>query len=227
MGGKPKASDYKASEAEKVSAGIAVSEEAYRREKYGPLALHERDRSEKEDFTSYAAGVSGADVSQMLDKPSLQATQSVDASADRASAGLDAYVGAASVGEATKKDTQLNVLSYGHGLKSESQTRLAGLADMETRNVLASAQRKLESRDQNVQSAFELAGAAWDAGQDNLAKGYTFWGGGKKDPKTGEFKNSRRKDYRTYSGIYEKDRPESDEERAKGRSLWRNVTLKW
>jgi len=73
---KPKAADYKPSEAEKASASVAMAEYQYFKEKYDPLLQEMRDKSLTEDVQSGLRGRANADVMQALSAPSYEAATS-------------------------------------------------------------------------------------------------------------------------------------------------------
>ena len=106
MSSKPKASEYKASEAEKTQASVAQAEKDYFNETYAPLLREMRDKASSEDLGSVARGVAGADTMQSLTgKPTLSGARSVDESADLASAAVGQMAAASAQGLAATKTT--------------------------------------------------------------------------------------------------------------------------
>jgi len=175
MAAKPKSSEYQASAAEKMSASIAVSEKNYFDEKYGPLLLEERDLAEKEDFASVATGRANADTSQALDKPSLLATKSVDASADRASAGAAQLAQGEYQALGAQRERQTNVLGTARGQQTEATKGLAKIARIENTKTLESAKRKLQNRQANVDFGMKVGETLVGQGIGNMGSGGSFF----------------------------------------------------
>ena len=126
MSSRPKASEYEATEAEKVQAKVAKAEKDYFNEKYSPLLREMRDISLKENYGNYVAGVAGADTNQALQKPSLAAVQSVDTSANRLSASMEMQQQAQAQGLAAQRQRQVGVLATARGQQADATTGLAG-----------------------------------------------------------------------------------------------------
>ena len=72
MGSKPKQQDYKASDAEKASASVAMAEYKYFKERYDPLLQDMRDKSMQEDPSQTLRARANADTMQALSAPSYQ-----------------------------------------------------------------------------------------------------------------------------------------------------------
>ena len=66
MGSKPKASEYKASEAEKISASVAKADHDRFKELYDPLLQTMREASKSTDPTRQLRGRANADTMQAL-----------------------------------------------------------------------------------------------------------------------------------------------------------------
>lgn len=89
MGSKPKKSDYKASESEKMSASIAMADKQAFDEKYGPLLKNMRDQSKSDDPTRQLRGRANADTMQALTSDlSFRDTQELERSGEIANAAL-------------------------------------------------------------------------------------------------------------------------------------------
>ena len=190
MSSKPKQSDYKASEAEQINASVAKADKDYFDQNYGPILREERDLSEKENLAGVAAGRANADVAQTLDKPSLAAARSVDAFADRASAGAAQQLQAQFQGLQAKRQRQVGVLGTARGQQAEASTGLAKVARIENTKTLMSAKRKQMTRDANTSAAFKLGGTMLSSGLTNKEESRNFFDGDTSLKEGGErFKN--------------------------------------
>jgi hypothetical protein len=171
MSGKPKSSDYEASAAEKMSASIAKADKDYFNENYGPILREMRDQSETEDLASVGRGRGNADLAQTLDKPSLQATKSVDAAADRASAGSAQMAQAQFQGLQAQRQRQIGVLATARGQQAEASMGLSKVAKIANSATLQSAKRKQMIRDSNVAAGLKLGQTFVTQGIANKASG--------------------------------------------------------
>ena len=175
MASKPKESEYEASAAEKMSASVGLAEKNYFDNTYGPLLREERDLSEKENFASVAKGRANADVAQTLDKPSLAATRSVDASADRASAGASMASQAQFQALAAQRKRQVDVLGKARGQQADATSGLAAVARIENTKTLSSAKRKLQNRQANIDFGMKIGETLIGEGIGNLGSGGSFF----------------------------------------------------
>jgi hypothetical protein len=171
MSSRPKASEYEATEAEKVQAKVAKVEKDYFNEKYSPLLREMRDISLKENYGNYVAGVAGADTNQTLQKPSLAAVQSVDTSANRLSASMEMQQQAQAQGLAAQRQRQVGVLATARGQQADATTGLAGAARISASNSLQSAQRKQTIRNANMKAGLKIGGTMLAQGFDNMNSG--------------------------------------------------------
>lgn len=171
MSGKPKSSDYEASAAEKMSASIAKADKDYFDENYGPILREMRDQSETEDLASVGRGRGNADLAQTLDKPSLRATQSVDAAADRASAGSAQMAQAQFQGLQAQRQRQIGVLGTARGQQAEASMGLSKVAKIANSATLQSAKRKQMIRDNNVAAGLKLGQTFITQGMANKTSG--------------------------------------------------------
>lgn len=185
MAAKPKKSDYKASESEKINAKVAVAERQYFVDKYDPLLLEQAEAAMNENVGGYVSGRKGADVNQALTKPSLAAARSVDSAATLASAASAEIAGAYAGAEMAQKNRALGTLGSARGQQMDATTGLGALARLSNSETLQSAQRKMQRREANVSAGMQLAGEVYQQGRDNQAQGYGFFGGAQYDPETG------------------------------------------
>ena len=170
MSSKPKASDYKPSEAEKINAAVAKADKEYFDKRYSPLLREMRDLAETENYGDFVAGRAQADTMQALTaKPSLAATRSVDASADLASASMAQQQAAQAQGLQAKRERQVGVLGTARGQQADTTTGLANAARLANTSTLASARRKQAMRESRQAAAFRLGGTMLAQGLQNRA----------------------------------------------------------
>ena len=185
MSSKPKASEYKASEAEKTQASVASAEKKYFNEKYAPLLREMRDQSMNEDLGGVARGVAGADTMQSLtgEGPSLAGTRSVDQSADLASAAVGQMAAASAQGLAASRKQQTGVLGTARGQAGEAMSGLAQASKIQNTKDLQAAKAKQMVRQAKFNAAEQVGGALIAQGQKNLDS----YGGSSDMAETGGF----------------------------------------
>ena len=175
----PKKSEYQATEAEQIQAKVAKAEKDYFNQAYSPLLREQRDTALKENYGDYVAGRAGADVAQGLDKPSLMAARSVDASADRLSASIEMQGKAQAQGLSGKRQRQIGVLATARGQQADATTGLAGAARIAASDSLQSAERKQTIRAANLKAGFQMGGTLLAQGIENASTGDGFFDPGK------------------------------------------------
>lgn len=167
MSSKPKKSEYQASEQEKALASTSLAEKKYFQEKYLPKLTELRDRSSNENYEGVATGRAQADTMQALSRPSLQAAQSVDTSADLASAaGAQALQGRAQ-GLMAKRGDQVNVLKNARGMQADAQQGLSRAARIESTKQLQFAKAKQARRNANFAVVTDLSAGVVDRDRKN------------------------------------------------------------
>ena len=171
MSSKPKASEYAASESEKATASIALADKQYFKDKYLPKLTELRDRSSTENYQGVARGRAQADTMQALtNRPSLAATRSVDASADRAAAAGSQLLQGSLQGLAAQRGDQVNVLKQARGMAADATSGLSRAAKIATTKNLQFAQAKQNRRNANFAMGTKLAaGAIGNMTQNKLA----------------------------------------------------------
>jgi len=171
MSSKPKASEYSASESEKATASIALADKQYFKDKYLPKLTELRDRSSNENYQGVARGRAQADTMQALtNRPSLAATRSVDASADRAAAAGSQLLQGSLQGLAAQRGDQINVLKQARGMAADATSGLSRAAKISTTKNLQFAQAKQNRRNANFAMGTKLAaGAIGNVQQNTLA----------------------------------------------------------
>ena len=169
MASKAKASDYKASEAEKASASVSNAEYQYFKEKYDPLLQERRDKSLTEDVQSGLRGRANADVMQALSAPSYEAATSSTVAGDTAQA-LTGQLGAANVAAKQVQNTmQSGVLGTARGQVADAQSGMAVASRLATSSALERA-RANQMVAQAKQAAVAQVGSTLVAqGLDNMS----------------------------------------------------------
>jgi len=169
MSSKPKASEYSASESEKATASIALADKQYFKDKYLPKLTELRDRSSNENYQGVARGRAQADTMQALtNRPSLAATRSVDASADRAAAAGSQLLQGSLQGLAAQRGDQINVLKQARGMAADATSGLSRAAKISTTKNLQFAQAKQNRRNANFKLATNMVGQMGENRQENF-----------------------------------------------------------
>jgi hypothetical protein len=184
MSSRPKAADYKPSEAEKASASVAMAEYEYFKQKYDPLLQEMRDKSLTEDVQSGLRGRANADVMQAISTPSIQQATSSTAASDMAQA-LTGQLGVANVSANQVQNTmQTGVLGTARGQAADAQSGMAQASRLATSSALERARANQQVAQAKQTAAAQVASTAVAQAGENIA------GGGKwyapKDPKTGQ-----------------------------------------
>jgi len=180
---KPKAADYKPSEAEKASASVGMAEYQYFKEKYDPLLQQMRDKSLTEDVQSGLRGRANADVMQALSTPSYEAASSPTAAGDMAQA-LTGQLGASNVAaKQVQNNMQSGVLGTARGQAADAQTGMAQASRLATSSALEKARANQQVAQAKQAAIAQVASTAVAQGIENRASGGTFFT--PKDPKTG------------------------------------------
>ena len=197
MASKPKAADYKPSEAEKASASVAMAEYQYFKEKYDPLLQQMRDKSLTEDVQSSLRGRANADVMQALSTPSYQAASSPTAAGDMAQA-LTGQLGAANVAATQVQNTmQTGVLGTARGQAADAQSGMAQASRLATSSALEKARANQQVAQAKQAAVAQIGSTVVAQGIENRASGGTFFT--PNDPKTGAVSSLKdRLAYSTY-----------------------------
>lgn len=183
MASKPKAADYKPSEAEKASASVAMAEYEYFKQKYDPLLQQMRDKSMTEDVQSTLRGRANADVMQSLSTPSYERAAAADSAGDMTQA-LTGQLGEANVAAKQVQNTmQSGVLGTARGQAADAQTGMAQASRLATSSALEKARANQQVAQAKQAAVAQVASTAVAQGIENRASGGTFFT--PKDPKTG------------------------------------------
>jgi hypothetical protein len=202
MSSKPKAADYKPSEAEKASASVAMAEYQYFKEKYDPLLQQMRDKSLTEDVQSGLRGRANADVMQAISTPNIQQATSSTAASDMAQA-LTGQLGVANVSANQVQNTmQTGVLGTARGQAADAQTGMAQASRLATSSALERARANQQVAMAKQSAAGQVAAAAVAKAGENIASGGKWYA--PKDPKTGQLVTGLgdRLRYSTYGTAY-------------------------
>jgi hypothetical protein len=184
MSSKPKAADYKPSEAEKASASVAMAEYEYFKQKYDPLLQEMRDKSLTENVQSSLRGRANADVMQAISTPSLQQATSSTAASDMAQA-LTGQLNTANVSAKQVQNTmQTGVLGTARGQAADAQSGMAQASRLATSSALERARANQQVAQAKQSAAGQVAAAAITKAAENIASGGKWYA--PKDPKTGE-----------------------------------------
>ena len=192
MSSKPKASEYKASEAEKTQASVEKAEKDYFDQTYAPLLREMRDTSMKEDLTGVSRGVASADTMQTLTGagPTLSGSRSVDEAADLGIAAGSQMLAANVQGLGAQRDEQLGVLGAARGQAGEAQSGLAAASRIQNTRDLQFAKAKQQVRAARTNALAQLGTTFGLQGLKNKDGGGSFFT--PKDVKEGK---SSRLDY--------------------------------
>tara|TARA_R100001443_G_scaffold113563_1_gene128492 strand:- start:2107 stop:2715 length:609 start_codon:yes stop_codon:yes gene_type:complete len=178
MSSKPKAQDYKPSEAERTQASVAKAEKDYFNQTYAPLLREMRDKASGEDLGSVARGVAGADTMQTLTgRPTLSGARSVDESADLASAAVGQMAAASAQGLAAQRQQQTGVLGTARGQAGEAMSGLAQASRIQNTKDLQAARAKQQVRNAQTAAAVKIGTTLGKQGFENLGNDTSFFGG--------------------------------------------------
>ena len=177
MSKKPKKSEYKASEAEKTEASVALAEYNRYKELYDPVLTGWRDDSKK-DWSETLRGRAGADVMQATtgQMPSLGAVESSYLGADRASLAAKSMLAGTLQARDVKANLQTNVLAASRKQVAQTQVGLGQAARIGASNILASAANKQLIRGAIGGALGNVAGSVMKQGVINKRAGGSFWG---------------------------------------------------
>ena len=176
MGTKPKAQDYKPSEADKASAAVAKAEYDYFKKNYDPLLQQMRDKALTADYSTTLRGRANADTMQALtSQPSYAQTQSNTLGGDMAQA-LQGQLGVASAaGKDVSDKMKSNVLGIARGQAADAQTGMATAGRLGTSTALARAQANQAAAQSKLNAAVQLGSALGFQGLKNIGSGGSFF----------------------------------------------------
>jgi hypothetical protein len=159
MGCGPKQQDYKPSEAEKVSAGVAKAEYDRFKQLYDPLLKQMRDKSMTDDYKTTLRGRANADTQQALSGGGFQETQRVNAAGDR-SAAIQGQLGqATAAAKGIENRMKTGVLATARGQAGEAQVGLAQASRLGRSEALTKARANQEVSAAKYKAGGQLLGA--------------------------------------------------------------------
>lgn len=168
MGSKPKKQDYKASDAEKLTASVSLQLKEDFDRKYGELLKNMRDQSKSDDPTRALRGRANADTMQALTSDlSFRNTQELERSGEIANAMVGQLGQAGAKGAAIQNQLRTNVLGVARQQAADASSGLADAARMETSTALNKAQAKQMERNARNAAAAQIAGSALITGINN------------------------------------------------------------
>lgn len=159
MGCGPKQQDYKPSEAEKVSAGVAKAEYDRFKRLYDPLLQQMRDKSMTDDYKTTLRGRANADTQQALAGGGFSETSRVDAAGDRAAAIQGQLGQATAAAKGIENRMKTGVLGTARGQAAEAQTGLAQASRLATSEALTKAKANQQVASAKYKAGGQLLGA--------------------------------------------------------------------
>jgi len=142
---KPKKSDYKASEAEKVNAAVAKADKAFFRENYLPKQKEFVERSfvEQDTLIAQGEGRAQADTMQALtSNPNRRAVSAVDTQADLASAASAQQLQGTTQGLLGSRSDQVAGIKSANQMAAQTAAGLSQAAKIATTDTLSRAKAK-------------------------------------------------------------------------------------
>eukprot|EP00919_Chromeraceae_sp_WS-2016_P067153 GHVR01158749.1.p1 GENE.GHVR01158749.1~~GHVR01158749.1.p1 ORF type:complete len:195 (-),score=41.25 GHVR01158749.1:422-1006(-) len=149
-----------ASEAEKVSAGVAKAEYDRFKQLYDPLLQQMRDKSMTDDYKTTLRGRANADTQQALSGGGFQETQRVDAAGERAAAVQGQLGQATAQAKGIENRMKTGVLGTARGQAAEAQVGMANASRLATSDALTRAKASQDVASAKYRAAGQLAGAA-------------------------------------------------------------------
>tara|TARA_X000001382_G_scaffold106142_1_gene81483 strand:- start:507 stop:1133 length:627 start_codon:yes stop_codon:yes gene_type:complete len=142
---KPKSSDYKESEVDKVNAAVAMADKKYFRENYLPKQKEFLERSFKQEsgLMSMGEGRAQADTMQALTQnPNRRAVGAVDAQADLASAASAQQLQGTAQGLVGARSDQVAGIKSANQMASQTAAGLSQASKIATTDTLNRAKAK-------------------------------------------------------------------------------------
>lgn len=183
---KPKKSEFKASESEKVNAAVAKADKDYFRQNYLPKQREflERSFNEESGLMSVGEGRASADTMQALTmNPNRQAVAAIDAQADLASAAAAQQLQGTVQGLAGARQDQVAGIKSANQMASQTAAGLSTASKIATTDTLNRAKAKQIRRAGLIGAATKLGvQAGKNFSQYRAAKQYNESAAGQKDP---------------------------------------------
>ena len=172
MGSKPKQSEYKPSETEKIQAAIAKADADYFAKTYDPLLVEMRDKAAKEDVASTLRGRSQADTYQALtgDGSNIAIASDIGTAANLAVGATGQILDANRVAKDAKTTQQVGVLGTARGQAADAGDALAQASKLARSEDLTKAKAKQDVRLARRGAAFKIASAGGEKMLQNLGE---------------------------------------------------------
>lgn len=174
--GKPKKSDYQASEVEKINASIALADKKFFKENYLPKQKEFAERSFKEQETlmSLGEGRAQADTMQALTQnPNRRAVASVDSEADLASAASAQQLQGTAQGLTGARSDQIAGIKSANQMAAQTASGLSQASKIATTDTLNQARAKQIRTSGNIKAFTTLGTQAGENFQQyRAAKAY-------------------------------------------------------
>lgn len=157
---KPKSSDYKESEVDKVNAAVAMADKKYFRENYLPKQKEflERSFNQESGLMSMGEGRAGADTMQALTmNPNRMAVAAVDAQADLAAAAGAQQLQGTAQGLMGARSDQIAGIKSANQMAAQTASGLSTASKIATTDTLNLAKAKQIRNAGNI-SAFKTLG---------------------------------------------------------------------
>ena len=167
----PDKKDYEATDTEKASASVAVAENQYFKEKYGPLLQKMRDESLQTNTASTLRGRGNADTMQSLSKIDYDRINRMASRADLVKA-MQGQLGMSSARAKDVKDRmQTNVLGTARGQAADAQTGMAQASRLATSEALSRAKANETVARAKYSALGEIGSALALQGARNMTSG--------------------------------------------------------
>ena len=169
MGSKPKAQDYKPTEADKANAAVAVAEYNFFKQNYDPLLRNMRDEALSDDAQQTLRARANADTMQALTgETSLAGAQRVDAAPAMAQAIQGQLGQATAAGQQIQNQMASNVLGVARKQGADAQTGMATASRLATSEALARAKAQQDVANAKLAAGTQLAGTVIGSGFANM-----------------------------------------------------------
>lgn len=164
MGGKPKAKDKRASEAEQIQTQTAANKKMFYLENYDPLNLAELDDALTDSVKVTAQGKANADVMQATTQDTN--FREVSNTSDNASANASALIGqlglANEAADKFKKKRAAAAIGVAQGQSADNDGAMQTLANIGNSEVIAKAKNRRAENKALVNAGLKIAGAGAD-----------------------------------------------------------------
>jgi len=180
----PKQSDYKATDAEKASASVALERYNFFKKNYDPKLQEMRDKARDGDPSQILRARANADTMQALTPASYQNAKALDYSSDLSKA----YQGQLGVANETGRKIQntmgSNVIGIANKQAADATTGMSKLSRLETSEALNRAKNKQQVAMARQNAAVQLGSSMVMQGLDNKDTGGSFFTPKNKDGKS-------------------------------------------